>query len=380
MEINFIKTQIKIGDKRIGEPNSCFIVAEAGCNHNGKLELAKLLIDSAKEYGCDAVKFQAFKTENLVTKKATKAEYQEGKSNGRTQFEMLKELELSQENHHAIVEHAEAVGIPVFYSVFDQDIADVIEEMGIEIFKLGSGELTNIPLIRHVAKKGKPVIISTGMGTDEEIADAIDTFKEERNEQLVIMNCSTGYPSRLEDANLRRVRYLEKKFGILCGNSDHTEGIFVGVMAAALGIPLIEKHFTLDKSLSGPDHPMSMEPVEMKRLCNIIRIIEKNHINEDGLFEVLKKVGINITQEEVEAVLGQGDRELSEIELSQRSWTRKSLVAARNIKKGEILTNENVAIKRPEEGILPKDYEKALGGRVKYSINEGIPIRWDMLE
>ena len=184
-----MKGRIKIGDKLIGERNKCFVVAEAGSNHNGNVELGKKLIEAARECGSDAVKFQAFKTENLVTKKADKAEYQKGKSTGMSQFEMLKELELSIEELHSLSEHGKRVGIPIFYSVFDQESADSIEEMGIEILKLGSGELTNIPLIKHIAQKRKPVIISTGMGTDEEIADAVAAFKEEGNEQLLLMNC-----------------------------------------------------------------------------------------------------------------------------------------------------------------------------------------------
>ena len=374
-----MKTQIKIGDKRIGEPHKCFVVAEAGSNHDGKLELAKLLIDSAKECGCDAVKFQAFKTENLVTKKAQKAEYQKGKGKGRTQFEMLKDIELSQENHQVIVKHAKMVGIPIFYSVFDQESATLIDQLGTEIFKIGSGELTNIPLIKYIAQKGKPVIISTGMGTDEEINDAVNAFQKEGNEQLLLMNCSTGYPSRFEDANLRRVKYLEKKYDVLCGHSDHTEGILVSVAAAVLDIPFIEKHFTLDKNLPGPDHSMSIDTGEMKKLCAIIRIIEKNPDVEDELLEVLKTVGIETTQEKIEMILGREDRVISEIEQSQRFWTRKSLVATRNIKKGEFLTDENTALKRPAEGILPKEAHFAYGKKTLFDLDNGAPIKWEMI-
>jgi len=375
-----MKAQIRIGDKWIGEPKKCFVVAEAGSNHNGNLELGKKLIEAAKECGCDAIKFQAFKTENLVTKKADKAEYQKGKSTGRSQFEMLKDLELSIEERHAFIEYAKGVEIPIFYSVFDQDSADSIEEMGIEIFKLGSGELTNIPLIKHIAQKGKPVIISTGMGTDEEISDAVAAFKEEGNEQLLLMNCSTGYPSRLEDANLRRVAYLKKKFNVVCGNSDHTEGILVSVVAAALGIPLIEKHFTLDKMLLGPDHFVSMDPAEMKELCSIIRIVEKNPVGEESLNETLRRINIKIIQKEIPIILGCGDRILSESEKRQRVWARKSLVAAKDIKRGEALTKDNVSVKRPEEGILPKYYEKVLNRETKCVIKEGTSIKWEMLD
>ena len=375
-----MEVQIKIGDKWIGEPNRCFIVAEAGSNHNGNLELGKKLIEAAKECGCDAIKFQAFKTENLVTEKADKAEYQKGRSSGKGQFEMLKDLELSIEERHALIEHAKGVGILIFYSVFDQDSADSIEERGIEIFKLGSGDLTNIPLIKHIAQKGKPVIISTGMGTDEEVAEAVAAFKEEGNEQLLLMNCSTGYPSRLEDANLRRVAYLERKFNVVCGISDHTEGILVSVVAAALGIPLMEKHFTLDKNLPGPDHSISLYPAEMKELCNIIRIVEKNPVGEDSLNETLRRINIESTKKEIQVILGCEDRMLSEVEKRQRVWARKSLVAERDIKRGETLTKDNISIKRPEEGILPVYYEKVLNRKTKCVIEEGTSIKWEMLE
>jgi sialic acid synthase SpsE len=374
-----MQAQIRIGDMRIGESGRCFVVAEAGSNHNGDLNLGKKLIEAAKECDCDAIKFQAFKAENLVTKKADKAEYQKGRSAGRTQFEMLKDLELSIEERYALIEHAKSIGIPIFYSVFDQDSADSIEEMGIEIFKLGSGELTNIPLMKHVAQKGRPVIVSTGMGTDEEIADAVAAIRGEGNDRLLLMNCSTGYPSRVEDANLRRVAYLESKFNLVCGDSDHTEGIIVSVVAAALGIPLIEKHFTLDKNLSGPDHSVSMDPAEMKKLCSSIRIVEKNPVVEDGLDEALSRINIKIAQRDIQAILGCRERMLSEAERSQRAWARKSLVATRDIKTGETLTRYNISIKRPEEGILPKHYEKVLGTNTKCAIEEGTPIRWEML-
>ncbi len=375
-----MKTQIRIGDKLIGSPGSCFVVAEAGSNHNGNQELGKKLIMAAKECGCDAVKFQAFNTENLVTDKAGKAEYQKGKSSGSNQFEMLKALELSMEDHRALIEYAKSIGIQIFYSVFDKQSADMIDELGINIFKLGSGELTNLPLIKYIARKGKLVIISTGMGTDEEINDAVLAFREAGNEQLLLMNCSTGYPSRFEDANLRRVKYLEKIFGALCGNSDHTEGILVGIAAAALGIPFIEKHFTIDKNLPGPDHSVSMDPAEMKELCSTIRIVAKNPVSDESLNETLKKTNIKITQKEIQIILGCGNRILSEVEKSHRVWARKSLVAARYIKRREALTKDNVSIKRPEEGILPKYYEKVLNRKTRCVIKEGTSIKWEMLE
>jgi sialic acid synthase SpsE len=376
-----MKKKIRLANRFIGEPDSCFVVAEAGSNHNGNPDLGKKLIESAKECGCDAVKFQAFKTESLVTKSADKGDYQKGKSSGKSQFDMLKAIELSSQQHSELVRYADKVRIPIFYSVFDKESADLIDELGISIFKLGSGELTNIPFIKYIAKKNKPLIISTGMADDEEIMDAVSAFREEKNEQLILMNCSTGYPSRLEDANLRRMEYLEDKFGVFCGNSDHTPGILVSVIAAALGAPLIEKHLTLDKHFPGPDHPMSMNPTEMKQLCSIVRILEKNPVAEGGLRKALEKVGmVGITQEEIEKILGRPDRYLSAEEKSQRIWARKSIVATRDINKGEVFTDHNLAIKRPQEGILPKDYEKVVGKKAGVFIQKESPISWSMVK
>lgn len=371
--------ELSLLNKFIRELDSCLIVAEAGSNHNGDLRLGKKLIEAAKECGCDAIKFQAFKTENLVTKNAQKAQYQKGRSSGKNQFQMLKGLELSVKQHKVLVKHADAIGIPIFYSVFDEESADLVEELGISIFKLGSGELTNIPLIKHIAKKAKPLILSTGMATDGEILDAVNAFREEKNGQLILMNCSTGYPCRLEDVNLRRIKYLEDKFGAPCGNSDHTRGILVSILAAALGTVIIEKHFTLDKNLHGPDHRISMNPQEMFRMCRLIRSIEKETVGENGLLEQLKKIGIETSQEAIRLILGREKRMLSEIEKQQRVWARKSVIAAKDINKGEEFVEESLTIKRPEKGIMPKDYRKIIGKKAQLDIKEETPITWDMV-
>jgi sialic acid synthase SpsE len=375
-----MRVRVKFANKWIGEPNKYFVVAEAGSNHNGNLKLGKKLIEVAKECGCDAVKFQAFKTENVVSRKAAKAQYQRDKSSGSSQFEMLKSLELSAQSHRALVEYAKKIGMTIFYSIFDKESLDMVDALGIEIFKLGSGELTNLPLVRYVAQKKKPAILSTGMATDDEISEAVNVFRQTGNMQLTLMHCSTGYPSRLEDAHLRRIKYLTQKFAVPCGNSDHTLGIIVSVIAAALGVLLIEKHFTLSKALSGPVHCMSMEPQEMREMCSIIRSIEGNPVGEDKLQEVLKNFNLRITDEELMRILGDTERILSPEEKNQRAWARRSLVAIKDINPEEPLTGENVAIKRPEEGILPKDYEKALGRKAKVFIPQETPIRWEMIE
>ena len=372
--------KIKIGSNYIGERGKCFVIAEAGCNHNGKLKLAMELIESAKECGCNAIKFQAFKTENLVSRNAAKARYQKGRSCGSSQFEMLKSLELSIKEHRRIIEYAKKIGIPLFYSVFDVDSADLVERLGVDIFKLGSGELTNIPFINYLAKKGRLLILSTGMATDSEIQEAVDTFRGTGNKKLILMHCSTGYPSRIKNANLRRAGYLAQRFSTVCGNSDHTTGIIVSALAAALGMPIIEKHFTLSKKLPGPDQRMSMDRLGMKKLCSIVRLLEKKPVREDGLQDTLKKAGINLSKFGIRQILGAADRRLLESEKRQRVWARKSIIAIRDIKKGAVITSSDLAIKRPEEGIMPKYYDKVLGARARIFIKKETPINWGMLQ
>lgn len=374
-----MRNRIKTVDMIIGKQKKCFIVAEAGSNHNGSLKLAKMLIESARECGCDAVKFQAFKTVNLVTRDADKANYQKGKSSGRNQFEMLKTFELSADKHRRIVEYARNTGIPIFYSVFDEESADLIERLGIDIFKLGSGELTNIPLIEHIARKNKSLILSTGMATEKEISDAVEAFENKSGAQLILMNCSTGYPSRMEDANLRRIEYLKKRFNLPCGNSDHSEGVVVSIIAASLGAAIIEKHFTINKGLPGPDHNMSIDPGQMKQLCSTVRIVEKNPVKERELKDLLRSVNVKISDDTLEKILGKPKRVLSKLELSQRFWARKAIVASRNIMNGDVLGSNNLAIKRPENGILPKDYKRIFGRRAGLFIKKESPIKWNMV-
>lgn len=375
-----MKIQSSLLDKAAGRPRYCFVIAEAGSNHNGDMALGKRLIEAAKECGCDAVKFQAFKTENLVTRIAAKAEYQEGKSGGRSQFEMLKALELSGDELAVLSAHAQAVGIPLFYSVFDKESADEVEALGAEVYKLGSGEITNIPLIKHIASKVRPLIISTGMAVDAEIAEALNAAGGAGNQQLFMMHCSTGYPVLLNEANLRRLEYLEDKFGLPCGYSDHTQGVSAAILAAGIGCPFIEKHFTINKGLDGPDHSMSVDPQEMRRLCLGVRAVERGGFSGNGLAGRLEAAGISLSGAEIEMILGRGDRMLSEREISQRAWARKSIVAARDIAEGERLNEENLAIKRPEKGILPVYYKQVLGKRLKSGLRQDTPITWEILQ
>jgi N,N'-diacetyllegionaminate synthase len=328
--------EIKIENKLIGENHPCFIIAEAGVNHNGSFEMAKKLIDAAKEANADAVKFQTFKTEEVVTPKAPKANYQMETTNTKeSQYEMLKKLELSYDNFRKLRDYCNEKGI-IFLSTPHSCKGDVdlVAELCSAI-KVGSGDLTNIPILKHIAQKKTPVILSTGMAVIDEINEAVETIKKEGNNEIVLLHCTTNYPCSLENVNLKAINTLKKEFGLLVGYSDHTEGIIVSAMAVVLGACVIEKHFTLDKSLQGPDHKASLEPKELKELVKLIR--------------------------ETEKILGNGLKVPMESEKENTPIARKSIVAARDIKEGEMIKEDMLAIKRPGTGILPKHINEVVG-------------------
>lgn len=349
--------------KKIGEGQPCFIIAEAGSNHNGSAKTGKKLIAAAKKAGADAVKFQAFKTEELVTKKAPKGKYME-KSAGEDFFELLKKLELSEAAHKELYDYAKKIGIPLFWSVFDKKSADFAEKIGAEVFKTGSGELTDLPLIEHLAKKGKPLIISTGMAELHEIKEAVETAKKTGNSKIALMHCTTGYPCKKEDANLRVIKTLENEFNFPVGYSDHTKGIEASLAAVMQGACIIEKHFTLGKKMPGPDHKMSMNPAEFKKLVNGIREIEK------GKKVTIKDFGI---------MLGSPEKKPTKKELSERVWARKSIVAATNIRKGAVIEEKMLAVKRPGTGLSPKNYWGLIGKTAITAIKKDEQIKMGML-
>ncbi|MDI7189572.1 N-acetylneuraminate synthase [Leptospira santarosai] len=319
------------------------IIAEAGVNHNGDLELARKLIDVAANAGADIVKFQTFEAERLVTKSAKKADYQNSATGNaaESQYEMLKKLELSKENHEKLIQYCKQTGIEFLSTAFDLQSLAFLEQLNLSRYKIPSGEITNLPYLQKIGSSGKPIILSTGMSTLGEIESALlvlETTGAKRNE-ITVLHCNTEYPTPYSDVNLSAMKSIADAFKIKVGYSDHTSGIEVSVAAVALGASVIEKHFTLDRSLPGPDHKASLEPNELKTMVRSIRNVELS--------------------------LGDGIKKPSNSELKNISIARKSIVAASSIKAGEIFTRENLTTKRPGDGISPMRFDEVIGLKAK---------------
>jgi N,N'-diacetyllegionaminate synthase len=318
--------------------NKTFIIAEAGVNHNGNIEIAKKMIEVAKECGADAIKFQTFKAEKVISKYAPKAEYQK-QTTGETdsQLEMVKKLELSFDDFVALKEYCDELNIMFLSTPFDFESIDFLNDLGLEIFKIPSGEITNLPYLEKIGKLGKKVILSTGMADLGEIEDALDILIScgTKKENITVLHCNTEYPTPYEDVNLLAMLTIKEAFKVKVGYSDHTLGIEIPIAAVALGASVIEKHFTLDKNMEGPDHKASLEPHELKAMIDAIVNIEK--------------------------ALGNGMKKPSKSELKNKDIVRKSIVAKREIKKGEIFTEDNITVKRPGTGISPMRWYEVLG-------------------
>lgn len=319
--------------------NHVLIIAEAGVNHNGSLELAKLLVDKAAEAGVDYIKFQTFKSEKLVSKAAKKAEYQQrniGKSD-EGQLAMLKKLELSESDHHFLINYCDFKGVKFFSTAFDLSTIDLLSSFKIGFWKIPSGEITNYPYLKKIASFHEPIIISTGMCELSDIEAALNVLIDEgvNKADITVLHCNTEYPTPFADVNLKAMLEISNKFGVKIGYSDHTIGIEVSIAAVALGATVIEKHFTLDKNMEGPDHKASVEPEELKLMVSAIRNIEE--------------------------ALGTGHKEISASERKNIEIARKSIVAACDIKKGEILTEMNLTVKRPGTGISPMRWKEVIG-------------------
>jgi N,N'-diacetyllegionaminate synthase len=329
--------------------NSVIIIAEAGVNHNGDINLAKQLIDAAVEAGVDYVKFQTFKSENLVSKEAKKADYQiENTQNAsESQLQMLKKLELSYAQHEELITYCKQRNISFFSTAFDLDSLNYLKELGLKMVKIPSGEITNLPYLRKAASLFKEVIISSGMSTMKEIADALDVFLQNgiSKDNITILHCNTEYPTPMQDVNLMAMLSIQKRFGVKIGYSDHTLGIEVPIAAVALGGQMIEKHFTLDRSLPGPDQLASLEPEELKAMVNAIRNIEL-------------------------AISGTGIKEPSESEMKNMAIASKSIVAKNSIQKGEKFTEYNITTKRPGTGISAMRWDEVMGKTALLDFNE----------
>lgn len=314
---------------------SIYIIAEAGVNHNGSLAVAKELAEAAKEAGADCVKFQTFKAEKLVSRSARKAAYQEGTTGEGTQADMLKQLELSYEEFRELKAHCDRIGIRFLSTPFDPDSIAFLDTMDMPFWKVPSGEVTNAPYLAAIGKTGKPVVLSTGMCTLEEVGAAIRVLRENGSGEIRLLQCNTEYPTPFEDVNLRAMATMREAFGLETGYSDHTRGIEAPIAAAALGAGIIEKHFTLDRNMEGPDHKASLEPGELAAMVQAIRHIE--------------------------LALGTGVKTPSPSEQKNIAAARKSLVAARAIRQGETLTAENLAVKRPGTGVSPMRWDEVIG-------------------
>lgn len=324
------------------------IIAEAGVNHNGNIELAKQLIDKAAEAGVDYVKFQTFNSKKLVSRKADKAEYQKNNSGNQSesQLEMLERLELSKEQHYELISHCEKRKVKFLSTAFDLDSIDFLNDIDIDLFKIPSGEITNLPYLRKIATLGKPVILSTGMADLVEIKNALEVLITAgiSIDNIIVLHCNTEYPTPMEDVNLKAMLTIQKEFGVRIGYSDHTLGIEIPTAAVAMGAEVIEKHFTLDKNLDGPDHRASLDPSELKSMVMSIRNIEK--------------------------ALGHGRKEPSKSELKNKPIARKSIVALTSIKNGDVFTEDNITVKRPGHGISPMEWDNIIGSRAKRDYQE----------
>lgn len=327
--------------------NKTFIIAEAGVNHNGRIDKAMLMVDAAAAAGADAVKFQTFKADKIIAINAPKACYQkESIASDESQLEMVKKLELDETAHIRLQQHCVYKGIQFLSSPFDLESIDLLVRLGLGIFKIPSGEITNLPYLRKLGALKKRLFLSTGMAELSEIGDALNVLTQSGTplENVTVLHCNTEYPTLFEDVNLRAMLTIGHTFGVAVGYSDHTSGIEVAVAAVALGATVLEKHITLDRNLPGPDHKASLEPDELKAMVKAIRNIEK--------------------------ALGDSIKSPSPSELKNRPIARKSLVAARKILKGEQFSTDNIAAKRPGTGVSPMRWDEIIGRKANRNYNE----------
>ena len=334
---------------------SVYIIAEAGVNHNGDIETAKKMVSAAKQAGCDCVKFQTFRSELLVTKQASKANYQiHNTGNNNSQYEMLKALELEEKDFLSLKEYCLTIGIDFLSTPFDGQSAEFLKNLGMTCWKLPSGEITNEPLLKQIGSYSQRVILSTGMSTLEEVQDAVTWLQESGTKDITLLHCTSNYPTPAKDVNMRAMQTLHQHFGLPVGYSDHTEGIDIPIMAVSLGATIIEKHFTLNKGMPGPDHKASLEPDELKQMVDSIR--------------------------RVELAFGTGEKAPTQAELSTRIAARKSIVLAKDIPPNHTLTAEDFIMKRPGNGLPPSCLSYLIGKRSKQSMHQDDLISLDDLK
>ena len=345
---------IEIGGKPVGDGHPCFVIAEAGVNHNGDMAIARDLVKLAARSGADAIKFQTFDAERITTATAPKAAYQRtGTDTDESQQAMLKRLELGPREHRQLMDVCKRERITFLSSPFDEQSADLLDELGVEAFKVPSGEITNLPFLRHLAKKKKPLIVSTGMSTLAEVATAVNAIKQAANVPVVLLHCVSLYPSPAKGTNLRAMQAMRERFRVPVGYSDHTQGIDVALAAVALGASMLEKHFTTSRSLPGPDHAASLEPNELEHLVKAIR--------------------------EVESALGDGVKKPLPEEAETAAVARKSVVAKKAIAAGAVIAKDMLAVMRPGTGLPPAKLEWIVGRKARKPIPGGTVITQDMV-
>lgn len=347
--------ELTFGKRVVGAGHPAFVIAEAGVNHNGKLDLAFQLVDAAIAARADAVKFQTFIASEVLTAGAAKAEYQKTTTGEQeSQLEMVRRLELSFGDFRKLKMYCDDQGITFLSTPFDFKSVDFLEGLGVVAFKISSGDLTNDPLLRHVAAKGRPVILSTGMSDMDEVRDALAVIQAAGNNDVILLQCVTNYPAAAEDINLKAMLSMQKAFDVNVGYSDHTLGIEVALAAVALGACVIEKHFTLDKNFAGPDHRASLEPHEFKAMVDGIRTVE--------------------------ASLGNGQKVPAASEAGNATVARRSIVAARDIKTGTLITSAEIAFKRPGTGLPPRMVDQVVGKTARVDVTAGSLLELEMFE
>ncbi|MDP6641672.1 MAG: N-acetylneuraminate synthase family protein [Nitrososphaerales archaeon] len=343
---------VTINGRNIGAGERAYIIAEAGLNHNGSLKLAKKLVDAAKKTGCDAIKFQTYKPHSRISSQVKAVKYAETIIGlEETLYEMFERLAMPFEQQEELFVYAKKQGIEIFSTPFDFESVDFLEKIGVKFFKIASFDLVNLPLIKYVAKTGKPMIISTGMSTLGQIEEAVDTISREDNQNLMLLHCNSSYPASPDEMNLNVIPNLQKNFNIPVGLSDHTFGLFVSHTAIVMGANLIERHFTLDRTFEGPDHILSSEPKELSDLVSISK--------------------------QVPIIMGDGIKRIQPNEYDTINTQRKSIYAAMDIKRGAIITEDMIVIKGPGGGLLPKFKEVVIGRRARKNIEEDYPITWE---
>ncbi|MDP7445158.1 MAG: N-acetylneuraminate synthase [Candidatus Poseidoniia archaeon] len=348
------KELVCLKGRNIGKGFPCFIIAEAGVNHNGDINIAKELIDIAVEAKADAVKFQSFKAELNVTEYVPLANYQKRNAEPETtQLSLLKNLELSQDQHYELLEYCNNKGILFMSSVFDYQSVDLLEEMFLPVHKIPSGELTNLPLLSYIAQKNKPIILSTGMSTMDEVISALKCIYATGNTQVVVLHCVSSYPVAPKEVNLKAMLTMRDELNVEIGYSDHTKGIAISLAAVSIGASVIEKHYTVDRSMPGPDHEFSLEKLD---LINLVRSIR-----------------------EVESAMGSGKKIPTKDEMETATVSRKSIVMAVDIDKGTIIRKSMIAMKSPGTGIPPSLMDRVIGKKINTKLKKDCMITWEMI-